>query len=146
MNKKLIKLWNKLVNRETISYIICGVLTTIINYVINYICFYYAGISTFWSNNIAWIVSVMFAFFPNKIFVFGSKSWKLHTVLHEFYTFIIARILSLGFDDIFMVVTVDHLHMENNIAKLFSNVFVVIMNYFASKFVIFKKEKETPHV
>lgn len=146
MNRKQMKLLNKLANRETISYIICGVLTTVLNYVVNDICYYRVGINTFWSNIIAWIVSVIFAFFVNKIFVFESKSWKANALLHEFYTFIIARLLSLAFEEVFMVVTVDHLHVENRIAKLLSNVFVVIMNYFASKFVIFKKEKETPHV
>lgn len=145
MNEKLINLWNKLVNRETVSYIICGVLTTVINYIVNYLYYYRIGIGTSLSNLLAWIASVIFAFFVNKIFVFRSKSWKSRILLHEFYTFMIARVLSFIFEEIFMIVTVECLFIENWIAKLLANVFVVIMNYFASKFVIFKKEKETPH-
>ena len=138
MKNKLIKLWGKLVNPETISYLIFGVLTTVVNYITNYICYYRAGISTFMSNNIAWVISVAFAFVVNKLFVFNSKSWKLSVVLKELYAFVIARLLSWGFETVFMVVTVDWYHMPNWIAKILSNVFVVIMNYFASKFLIFK--------
>lgn len=139
MNTKLKNLWSKLVNRETISYLICGVLTTVINYIVNYLCYYRAEMGTFWSNIIAWVVSVIFAFFVNKIFVFQSSGWSGKQFLYELYTFMIARLLSLGFEQVFMVVTVDLLHVENWIAKLFANVFVVIMNYFASKFLIFSK-------
>jgi putative flippase GtrA len=139
MNTKLKSLWSKLVNRETISYLICGVLTTIINYIVNYLCYYRAEMGTFWSNIIAWIVSVIFAFFVNKIFVFQSSGWSGKQFFYELYTFMIARLLSLGFEQVFMVVTVDLLHVENWIAKLFANVFVVVMNYFASKFLIFSK-------
>lgn len=145
MSKKLKNLLTKFANRETISYIICGVLTTILNYVVNFFCYYYAGINTFWSNIIAWIISVIFAFFVNKIFVFESKSWRMHVLVHEAYTFTAARLLSLAFEEVFMVATVDGLHVENGIAKIFSNVFVVIMNYFASKFLIFNKKKEADH-
>jgi putative flippase GtrA len=139
MNTKLKNLWSKLVNRETISYLICGVLTTVINYIANYLCYYRVDMGTFWSNIIAWVVSVIFAFFVNKIFVFQSSGWSGKQFFYELYTFMIARLLSLGFEQVFMVVTVDLLHVENWIAKLFANVFVVIMNYFASKFLIFSK-------
>ncbi len=145
MNSKLQSLWNKLVNYETISYLICGVLTTVINYIVNYICYYRMSIGTFTANLIAWVVAVIFAFFVNKIFVFRSRNWKAHVLLHEFYTFIAARLLSLAFEAVFMVATVEYLHIENWIAKIFANVFVVIMNYFASKFFIFKNDKEAPH-
>ncbi len=142
MSVKMKSIFNKLANRETISYIIFGVLTTVVNYVVNYLCYYQAGLSTFISNIIAWVISVIFAFFVNKIFVFESRSWKPTALFREFYTFIAARLLSLAFEEVFMVVTVDYVHVENWIAKILSNVFVVIMNYFASKFIIFKKGNE----
>lgn len=145
MSAKIKSLFKKIANRETISYIIFGVMTTVINYVVNIVCYYEAGLSTFTSNIIAWVVSVIFAFFVNKIFVFESKSWRPRDLFHEFYTFIAARLLSLAFEEVFMVVTVDYLHVENWISKILANVFVVIMNYFASKFIIFRKGKETSH-
>ena len=138
MNNTIKGLWKRLVNPETVSYLIFGVLTTVVNYVVNYLCYYRAGLSTFTSNNIAWVISVIFAFVVNKLFVFKSKSLKMDVIFKELYTFVIARLLSWGFETVFMVVSVDLCHMANWLAKLLSNVFVVIMNYFASKFLIFK--------
>ncbi len=142
MSAKMKNIINKLANRETISYIIFGVLTTVVNYVVNYIFYYQVGLSTFTANIIAWVVSVIFAFFVNKMFVFESRSWALKGLFREFYTFIAARLLSLAFEEVFMVVTVDCLHVENWVSKILANVFVVIMNYFASKFIIFRKGKD----
>ena len=143
INKHLLR--ERLINYETISYLICGILTTVINYLVNFCCYYKLSVSTFSSNISAWVVAVIFAFFVNKIFVFRSNNWEGKTLLHEFYTFITARLLSLAFEAVFMTVTVDYIHIENWIAKIFSNVFVVIMNYFASKFIIFKDSKEVSH-
>ena len=41
----------------------------------------------------------------------------------------------------FVLVTVDLLFWNEALAKIGSNVFVMIANYFASKFFIFKKSK-----
>ncbi len=143
MKNKLQTLYQKCFNRETISYLIFGVITTIINYAAAMVCHYFFHIGELNSNNIAWAVAVIFAFFVNKIFVFESKTWEFKKVLREFYTFIIARLLSLLFENVFVFVASDVCHIEFAITKVVSNVFVMIMNYFASKFVSFKKPKTT---
>lgn len=149
MKEKISSLYGKFVNRETVSYLVCGILTTIINYVVDLTADYLlsqAGVmlSATIANLIAWVVSVAFAFFANKIFVFRSKEWHGKAFMKELIAFVVARVASLGFESLFIFVTVDLTHlMINAIAKILSNVFVVIMNYFASKFLIFKNnEKE----
>lgn len=138
---KLQTICRKCLNRETISYLFFGVITTIINYAAAMVCFYFFHIEEVTSNNIAWAVAVIFAFFVNKVFVFESKSWEAKRVIREFYTFIIARLLSLLFENVFVYIASDICHIEFAITKVVSNVFVMIMNYFASKFVSFKKTK-----
>lgn len=142
MIKKILShpLIQKLINRETISYLFWGCATTIVNWVANYICYDILHISTMWSTVIAWLLAVIFAFFVNKLFVFHSRSWSVDVVYREFVPFISCRLLSGLFDVAFMVVAVDHLHVLNALAKLLSNVFVMIANYFASKFLIFRKK------
>lgn len=139
-NRKDFFMLKKLINRETISYVFWGCATTVVNWVVNYVAYDILHLSTMWSTVIAWIMAVIFAFFVNKLFVFQSRSWSPAVIYKEFVPFISCRILSGIFDVIFMVIAVDYLHVLNALAKLLSNVFVMIANYFASKFLIFRKK------
>lgn len=140
-------LFKKLVNKETINYVIFGVLTTGINFISYKSCKVILGgedtpLIVSISTIIAWVLSVLFAFITNKLFVFNSKDMKLNVVLKEFIAFVIARVFSGLCDLGWMVVSVSYFFMNDSIAKLLSNVFVVIMNYFFSKLFIFKKNNE----
>ena len=131
-------LWNKFVNRETISYLIFGILTTIVNYAVFEFC-NFLKIHYLVSTLIAWALAVMFAYITNKLFVFESKSWKKEVITKELLSFVTCRIVSGLFDLGFMALAVEILTMNKSIAKLVSNVFVVIANYIFSKLFIFKK-------
>lgn len=136
--KKLIK---KLCNRETITYIIFGILTTVVNYIVYYLLYRFTGLDALIYNTIAWLAAVIFAFFTNKLFVFESKSFKFTVVFREFLIFVSARIISLILEEAFLALTVKVMGIHELISKLIISVIVVIVNYFASKFFIFKKEK-----
>ena len=146
MNDKINNLIKKFLNKETISYLIFGVLTTIINIVV----FWFAerelafimseDAASLVGNVIAWVISVAFAFVTNKLFVFESKSMAFKVVMAELTGFVIARLLSLAFDAGFMFVAIVLLGMNSLLAKIISNVFVVIINYVLSKFFIFKNK------
>lgn len=146
MNDKINNLIKKFLNKETISYLIFGVLTTIINIVV----FWFAerelafimseDAASLVGNVIAWVISVAFAFVTNKLFVFESKSMSFKVVMAELTGFVIARLLSLAFDEGFMFVAIVLLGMNSLLAKIISNVFVVIINYVLSKFFIFKNK------
>ena len=56
--------------------------------------------------------------------------------------FVTARLLSLGFDAAFVELAVHLAGMNDLLAKLIANVIVIILNYFASKFWIFRKRKD----
>ena len=87
-------------HEELIKYLIIGVLTTVINYIIFAILVKLANIEMHVSNIIAWIVSVIFAYFTNKLFVFESKSFKLKVIGKEVLSFGAARIFSLGLEEV----------------------------------------------
>ena len=133
--KELIK---KVINKETISYVVFGVLTTVINIVVFNLCEYIMDYKV--ANVIAWIAAVALAFVTNKLYVFESKSWEIKLVGKEAAGFIGARLVSLAADMLFMIFAVEYLHMMKLLAKIISNVFVMIINYVFSKLVIFKKK------
>ena len=139
MKEKLKALWSKYVNRETVTYVIFGVLTTAVNYAV-----YYPlrdlGVTYLLANAIAWIVAVIFAFFTNKHFVFESKDYSLSVLLPEFGKFVAGRLITLGLEQLLLYVSVDLLHFDDRIMKLIVSILVVILNYVFSKLFIFKKE------
>lgn len=122
--------------KEIILYLIFGVLTTIVNIASFYILADILKINWIVSNVAAWILSVLFAYFTNKTYVFESKN---KNIIKEFISFIICRVLSLGIDMVFMFILIDLLSVSNLISKIIVNVIVVIANYIFSKFLIFKK-------
>jgi Predicted membrane protein len=133
------KIKQKLFNRETILYVVFGVLTTAVNYAVYYFC-RFLNVDYKIANVIAWVFAVIFAFITNKLFVFESKSWSPAVMLRELVLFAGARVFSLLIEEGFLLFTVEVLGANDRIMKLIAAVFVVIINYFFSKFFIFKKD------
>ncbi len=127
-------------NEETISYLFFGVLTTVVNIVIHWVLSEKCGINPMVSNSVAWIGAVAFAYATNRRYVFKSRTtgaglWR------ELGLFLVARLLSLGVDEGGMALCLYVLHMNNMLSKVLMNVIVVILNYFASKWMIFGKKE-----
>ena len=135
--------------REIFVYGVVGVLTTAINYGV-----YAAGsrgaaallgiapdhaAMILIAKIIAWVLAVAFAFWANKVYVFRSAGWSRDILKRELPGFVSARILSLVFDAAFVEIAVHMFGMNDLIATLIANIIVIVLNYFASKFWIFRK-------
>lgn len=125
---------------EVLSYLIFGVLTTVVNYLVYLPAYNLLGLSAALSNAIAWVVAVAFAYLTNKPFVFKSNDWSAKTVIPELTKFVGCRVASGAAETLILLVTVDILHRNGNLWKLVTSVLVVILNYVASKLVVFKKK------
>ena len=145
---------------NAIIYIFYGALTTILNYVCHFalrIMFadipkgasfsqildaaQDSSISSAGAAAVSWIIAMLFAFFTNKFFVFESKEKK--GILKELAVFGGGRLFSFGCELVIMWFFVDKLHLNELAIKLATSVFVTILNYFFSKFLVFKEKKET---
>ena len=73
---------------DVLSYLIFGALTTAVNYLIYLPCYNLLGWSAGFSNIIAWIGAVAFAFLTNKPFVFKSHDWSWNVVWPELTKFV----------------------------------------------------------
>ena len=133
MRSLLVRHW------DIISYLVFGVLTTVVNYLVYLPCYNLLGLSAAVSNVIAWAVAVLFAYVTNKPFVFRSHDWSLQTVIPEFAKFVGCRVASGGAETLILLLTVDILGWNGNLWKLIVSVLVVIANYFGSKLLVFKK-------
>lgn len=152
-NEKIVDICRKVLNREVFMYLVFGVLTTVVSWA-SYALFIkiLGGISNSdvrisVANVLSWIAAVLFAFITNKLWVFDSKSWKPSVVIKELGMFVVAR-LATGCIEWFGVpllvkigVNQELFGTEGMLAKIIASVLVVIINYFFSKLLIFKKKE-----
>lgn len=144
----------KFLNRETVSYLIFGVLTTVVNYVVFHLCYSAMGAKgSVVANAIAFVAAVIFAFVVNKLFVFESKSWALSVLRREIPPFLASRVASFGIEELGLLICEGLLHWNQvvlitvgdtsidgvTVAKLGLSVIVVILNYVFCKWLVFKK-------
>lgn len=142
-------------HKELLMYILFGVLTTLVNFIAFWLFDMVLGAKLYLiTNGIAWIISVLFAYITNKLYVFQSKSFAPKILVKEFSEFLVARVFSFIVEELGMWLFVDIMGFNEFslnllsvdisgqlIAKGFLAVIVVIMNYFFSKFIIFAKKK-----
>ncbi len=138
--ERLIKLVKKY--QSLLMYGIFGVLTTIVNIAVYYVCYHVLTMSNLVSTAIAWFLAVVFAFFTNKIWVFDSKSFETTLLVHELTAFFSCRIITGLLDMIIMYIAVDKMLWNEMLWKAISNVLVIILNYIASKLIIFSNAEE----
>ena len=152
MMKKIKTLFIKY--KEIITYIIFGILTTLVNFFAFWIFTKIFGENLYLVNNaIAWVVGVVFAYVTNKLFVFESKSWDLKLITKEITGFLGARIFSFLVEEggMFLFISVLDLGEKSLdllgftitgqfMVKILLAVIVVVLNYVFSKFIIFKRQ------
>ncbi len=127
--------------KEIIHYLFFGGCTTIVNFIFYYIPSNLLGINAIISNIIAWLVSVLFAYTTNKLFVFESKTKTLKEIMKEMCSFILARVFTGALCDVgTFALMINVLHINDIISKITTQIMVVILNYLFSKLIIFRKK------
>lgn len=120
-------------------YIFFGICTTLVNVIVYYICAHIFDLSTALGTALAWFLSVLFAYITNKIFVFESKTKEIFELFREICSFFICRVTTGIVDLAIMLIFVDVLHINDLVVKIVSNILVIVLNYLASKLIIFRK-------
>jgi putative flippase GtrA len=144
MKKKLLKLYKE--HREIANYLIVGGLTTLVSLVVKYALLFTIldaknAVQLQVAVIISWIISVAFAYWANRKFVFESKSKQ---ILKEIGLFVASRISTLLLDMLIMWFFVTFLKLDSDVWvivwTIVSQVLVIILNYILSKFFVFKKK------
>lgn len=118
--------------RETLSYLVCGFFSVVINilsYELLSIIF-----SMLIANTLAFFIAVFFAYWTNSTFVFRVQhTWK------NFLQFMGMRIGTLLIDNGGMYL-LTLLAINDLFAKCAVNATIIVINYVASKWIIFRKK------
>lgn len=128
--------------RELILYVFFGGLTTLVNWASYWLLADVFHVPYLWATAIAQILSILFAYVTNRIWVFESKAKGFSAVFWEMVRFFGCRAASFVLDLLCMRIGVGGLHVNDMVMKLLSNVIVVIVNYVFSKLIVFRKPKQ----
>lgn len=135
---KRLKNWalhNKLKN-EIGRYLICGVMTTVIN-IVSYTLFLKAGLHYSVATSLAWVCAVIFAYVANRHYVFQSKSKGQKAVLRELSAFFLSRVSTWIMEMVGLMLLIEGVGVGELRSKYIMVVLVIVMNYVLSKVFVF---------
>ncbi len=135
--KQISKIKDRIINRETVSYAISGVLTTGVNLVFYFLLCYVFHLNNLIANVIAWFFAVAFAYYMNVTLVFQEKKSTVRKGLTKVIKFFLARGFSLVVEEAGLFLFVSILEWNNMLVKSALAVVVIVLNYILSKVFIF---------
>lgn len=125
---------------DVIPYLFFGVCTTVVNVISYWVCAHALTLKTMLSTIIAWILAVLFAYVTNRKWVFHSDVHEAKDICKEMTSFFGCRLATGIVDWLSMFVFVELLGANDVFVKLAANIVVIVLNYVASKLIIFKKK------
>ena len=144
--KKLKELY--LAHKEIINYLFFGGATTVVSWITYALGIRALSMDITPANVFSWVCAVTFAFVTNKLWVFDSKGWVWPAWLREAAAFYAGRVFSglveLGGLPLLMWLGLKQtlFGIEGFAAKIVVTIVVIILNYFLSKFLVFRKKKD----
>lgn len=134
MKKLIKKYWN------LIPYLFFGVCTTLVNIIVYWVSAHPLKLGVMPATILAWILSVLFAYVTNRNWVFHSQAHGGREIGKEMISFFGCRLATGILDWLCMFIFVELLAWNDMFVKVAANVVVIVLNYVASKVLIFKKE------
>ena len=131
-----------LLKKESIKYIIIGGCTTAVNFIFFALLYNILGLELNLSNIIAISVSIIFAFFANKLIVFSSRFESYKKTMKEFIGFIGGRLITMVLEIVGVWLLVSILTFNEYLSKIFINIIVLMLNFVISKFFVFKNKSK----
>lgn len=122
-----------------ILYNLYGFSATLLETFLYWLFYRELGVHNVPATIISTFITITYAFFTNKIFVYKSKDWRLSALTKEIGEFYGFRIITAFFNVGYMYVTVSLLKWAPVPMKMISALIVGWMNYVLGKKVVFKK-------
>ncbi len=126
--------------KNIVLYLLFGVCTTAVNVIIYWISAHLLQIGTMFSTTIAWVIAVLFAYITNRRWVFCSDVTGIKEIIREVISFFTCRLVTGGVDWGCMFLFVNVIGINDILIKFMANIIVIVLNYIASKLIIFTQK------
>lgn len=129
-------------NKEMLLYLFFGGLSFIVS-VATYAFFNVTvGMTAVIANIWSWIITVLFAFLTNRIWVFAAPTETILDFVKQMISFYAGRVVTLVIEEVILYVGIDVMGGNSIVVKVIAQVIVIVLNYVISKLWIFKKDEE----
>ena len=125
-------------HNELSAYVLWGLITSLVNLVIYFVCASLLHWNYLLSNLTAWVFAALFAFFANKLMVFRSNNWNKGAVFAELGKFMGTRLFSFLCESFLLWLCVSVIGIIHGIAKILVGIVILTMNYIFGKLFIFR--------
>lgn len=125
---------------QLLMYLVMGVLTTAISIFSFFFFERMMGMDYRVANLLSWVAAVLFAYLSNRTLVFASQQTGFKALLVEFISFTSSRLVTLVIEMLLLIVLVEWLNLSSLVAKIVTNVVVLVLNYLLSKLLVFKNK------
>lgn len=134
-------------NKETLVYMIWGGLTAFLTVSLYFILVNLDllnipsihSLNVVQANTISNFIGIACAYVTNKKYVFHTEHESKSEQRKEMYLFFVSRISTFILETILLIIIVGYLDIDKNIAKIFTSLVIVILNYFIAKIAVFSK-------
>ena len=133
--EKIKDIAKKFLTKEVITYIIFGILTTLVNLVISFVLNGFFNVDGAWASAVGIVASVLFAYFTNRKWVFETKARGFKQNFSEFVKFILGRAVTMIIEQGGVILFYSYMQLPFMPVKLTLTVIVIILNFFFSKFI-----------
>lgn len=124
-------------HKEVLLYLFFGALTTVVSVVSFTASYKLVGLNEHFANIISWCLAVLFAFVTNRTWVFKGSVNSNGGLLKQILSFYCGRLFSLAVEEVIIFLFVSKLGCGAVLIKIISQVVVIVLNYFISKFLVF---------
>lgn len=94
------------------------------------------------ANVISWIVTVLFVYVTNKLWVFKVDVKTKRAEIFQILSFFIGRFGTLFLEEAILFVFITKMKLNSTIVKIVAQIIVIVANYVISKLVVFKKNAQ----
>ena len=117
--------------KQIIKFGIVGVIATIIDLGIYYVCYHFIGIDYKIANILGFSVSVIFNYLVSVRYVFNVNKDK--DPKRNFILFIIFSVIGLLLNELILIICVSKLHLHEMLGKVIATGLVMVYNFITRK-------------
>ena len=126
--------------REQLLYVFFGGVSTVVNVGSFWLINERMGIHELTANIIAWIITMVVVYVTNRKWVFRSTVTGGRNILSEILKFLAGRLFTLVLDELILFIFITKLQLPSLPVKIASQIIVIVVNYFISRLLVFRKK------